>query len=554
MTMKLFARTRGASLLIGGVAALAGAEASAQSAATQPSVGKPAGTQNVTAEPPMVRCDTAATMSQGWSVTPIFTVGETIGPYQPVGILDGIHAFPVGNSTANVYVNHELGSSVGSTYTLANGTELRGARVSFFRVRRTVNGQGVPFVSVRRAGPAYDTVYDRAGQLVTSAAQVNETGAALNGFDRLCSSNGVAAGTWGFVDSIYFCGEETGKPTHPHGGTQWALDVASKTLWAAPALGRGAWENAAPLDTGDPDTIAIELGDDTEGSPLYLYVGEKNAIGDGSFLDRNGLAVGHLYAWKADNGDLTPQQFHGAGSFRTGSWVELTVRDPASAGLPGYDGQGYLDIDKLQAQADSLGCFSFSRPEDSAANPLDPTQFAFASTGRGQLYPADNWGDVYVVDVDFGNLTADVVIAHDADGLAVPDTGIRSPDNVEWAGNGKLYVNEDRSTNPASLFGAVTGVEASVWQLDPVTQQYRRIGEIDRGAVVPAGTTDSGGGDLGNWETSGILDVTSLFETLPGERLLITDVQAHGIKDGVIGGSSQLVEGGQLLFLSKVGN
>ncbi len=529
--MKILSTPLGTSILLGALAGLVPAQ--------------------LTPEPAMLAGDSPAT-DNGWTVTPLFTIGETINGYQPVGIPDGIFAFPKSTNVATVLLNHELPSSTGYAYTLGNGTTLTGARISFFRITRSVTG-GVPTVSVDNAGLAYTTVYDRHGVIVTDAAQINEAGNPTNGFARLCSSNGVLKGSYGFVDNIYFAGEEDGKPSHPHGGSLWALDVRKREIWAVPALGRFAWENVTPLDSGDPGKVALVVADDTEGSGLYLWVGVKNGAGDNSFLDRNGLKVGSLYAWKADNGDLTPQQFNGVNSSRTGTWVEMTVQDPASAGLPGYDEQGYLDIDLLQSQADQLGGFSFSRPEDVSTNPYDGTQFAFAPTGRGQLFPADNWGDVLVVDVDFGDLTAEIVIKHDADDLAVPDAGIRNPDNLVWARDGKIYVNEDRSTSPSSLFGAATGIEASVWRLDPVTGSYKRIAEIDRSAV-PAGMTDPSPTDIGNWETSGVLDVTNLFGTLPGERLLILDVQAHSLQDGPIGGNPVLDEGGQLLFLSKVGN
>lgn len=56
------------------------------------------------------------------------------------------------------------------------------------------------------------------------------------------------------------------------------------------------------------------------------------------------------------------------------------------------------------------------------------------------------------------------------------------------------------------------------------------------------------------WESSGVLDVTGLFPTRPGETLLVSDVQAHGITGGGIGGEADLVEGGQLFFLSEGGD
>lgn len=60
-------------------------------------------------------------------------------------------------------------------------------------------------------------------------------------------------------------------------------------MWAIPTMGRAAWEDVTHLDAGNPDQVAILGGDDVQAAPLYLYVGETNAIGDGIYLDRNGL-------------------------------------------------------------------------------------------------------------------------------------------------------------------------------------------------------------------------------------------------------------------------
>jgi secreted PhoX family phosphatase len=530
----------------------AAAQGTRQPVDPTPSSGVIAASYAPTSEAPMIRGDTAAA-NDGWTVEPLITVGETFKGYQPAGILDGIGAFAGPGNKATVLVNHELNAGNGYAYQLKNGTMLTGARVTSIRIKRQITN-GTATSTINQVGMAYDTIYDRYHQEVVDPAQVNETGNAIDGLARLCSSNGVAAGSYGFVDDIYFTGEENGKPFAPYGGTEWALDVKGRALWAVPAMGRAAWENVTPLDTGDASTVALLVGDDTAAAPLYLYVGQKDAVGDGSFLDRNGLMVGSLYAWKADNGDLTPEDFNGLNETRTGTWVELTVQDTAMAGVAGYDPQGYADVDTLQNEADALGCFSLSRPEDVATNPVDGSQAVLATTGRGGLYPSDNWGQVIVVDVDFAAMTAELVIVHDADGLAVPDSGIRSPDNLDWAGNGKVYIQEDRSTSPSSLFGGTTGIEASVWELDPITRAYTRVAEIDRSAVAPAGATDNCVGSIGCWESSGILDVTGLFNTLPNERLLIGTVQAHGIQDGPIGGNPLLDEGGQLFFMSKIGN
>lgn len=485
----------------------------------------------------------------GWSPTPLFTVGETVDGYQPPGILDGLGAQRLDRRTVRVYANHELGRNAGYAYTLANGLQLRGARVSYFDIDRSTR-------TLCGAGLAYDRVYDRYGALVNTAPQINEGASTVDGFARFCSSSFYERGQHGFADDVYLTGEENTN------GTQWALDAATRTLWACPALGRGAWENVSALDTGCKDRIALLMGDDEAAAPLYLWIGQKQK--NGGFLERNGLAQGQLYAWAADNGDNTPEEFKGLGAWRTGRFVAVDARDASKAGQAGYDAQGYLNDTTLRAAALAKGAFSFSRPEDLHTNPRCGTQAVLASTGRGSIYPSDDWGTIYVIDVDFDrcrrrcgdelpeSVKASLEILYSAGELLVPDAGIRSPDNLTWSRDGKIYVQEDKSTQ-LNVFGGTTGREASVWQLDPDTGAARRIGEVDRTAVVPTGggVTDASPADIGNWETSGVIDVTNLFPRAKGERLLLLDVQAHSLRNGVIGGSSRLVEGGQLLLLSK---
>ena len=157
-------------------------------------------------------------------------------------------------------------------------------------------------------------------------------------------------------------------------------------------------------------------------------------------------------------------------------------------------------------------------------NPTDGTEAVFASTGRGDRFPSDNWGTTYIFDTEFDEsgdpIGADVRIIYDGDDAGSgqfehPDFGLRSPDNLDWADNGKIYLNEDRSTNerlsrdtfadpelfPTELelsnaFGARSfledgvGEEASIWELDPNTGELTRIAKVDRSAV-PDGQVDT---------------------------------------------------------------
>jgi serralysin len=473
-----------------------------------------------------------------YTVDPVFTVGETIGNYTPVGLLDGLGAFALDGDTIRVLANHELSSQVGYAYELANGTELTGARVSYFDIN-------VDSFEIEDAGLAFDTIYNRAGESVDDPSDLE-----FGGLNRFCSAQYIPANQFGegqgIVDNIFFTGEETG------GGTEYALDAATGELWAVPAMGVAAWESVTEIDTGNTNQVAFMVGDDRAPAPLILYVGEKNAIGDGSFLDRNGLAQGQLYVWVSNSGDASPEDFRGTGNSRDGQFVAIDYYRPDLAGTDGYDDLGYATQDKQDELAYAAGAFSFSRPEDIATNPADGTVAVLNSTGRSSLFGGvDSWGTTYTIDVDFSDsgISANVKAIYDGDDagggqFAGPDYGIRSQDNLDWADDGYVYINEDRALGD---FGTISGEEASIWRLDPNTSEAVRIGQMDR-AAVPDGQSDPVPNDIGNWESSGILDVSELFGQ-DGGTVFLFDVQAHSLEDGIIADQG-LVEGGQLAFLT----
>lgn len=479
----------------------------------------------------------------GYTVDPIFTIGETINGYLPVGIPDGMSAYDAGEQVL-LLVSHELRSTQGYEYTLDNGTKLIGARVSAFAIDKETR-------EITDGGLAYDSIYNRAGNLV-----VDSTDLEFGALNRLCSAYGVEAGKDGFLDAIFFTGEEAS------GGTMWALDVDTQVLWAAPALGRGAWESATSLNIPSINNthVALLLGDDRGAAPLYLYVGEK--VPGGTFLERNGLAEGKLYMWKANDGSDQPAEFTGTGTLKSGYFVEVENYNPAKAGTPGYDVLGYADQSTLDEQRDTLGAFRFSRPEDLHTNPSNGTQVVFASTGRkltldGVTDDADLWGTTYVIDVKINKgaikkntISTNLRISFDGDdaagnGLSHPDFGIRSPDNLTWASNHFAYIQEDRSVGG---FGNESGEEASIWRLKTQSGSILRVAQIDRSAV-PTGQEDTDPLDLGDWESSGIIDVSQLFGEKKGD-LLLFNVQAHSVKGGIID-TENLVQGGQILFLKS---
>ncbi len=321
----------------------------------------------------------------GWTVTPLLTIGEKLpssqnpGGYVPVGILDGIGAEKRDRDTVRIHVSHELNGGDGYSYTLANGTELKGARVSFFDIDTGMH-------KIKDSGLAYETIFDRRFLEVTNASQINEDGNGINGFTRFCSGQLVEEGDDNFEDTIYLTNEEPGDSSfHPHGGSLWALDIKRGELHAVPAAGRANWENTAAL--GIPgERVALLMGDDKAPAPLWLYIGRKtasiyeikNALPRGlnpprnNFLNRNGLLVGELFYFVPDSGIKDPSSFHGTGNVMGGSWRKIEVLDESLAGQTGYDAFGYKDQGTLRQEAFAGGAFKFSRPEDVSTNPSNP--------------------------------------------------------------------------------------------------------------------------------------------------------------------------------------
>lgn len=587
---------------------------------------------------------------------------STAGDYQPVGILDGMGAIRLDNDTVRAFTNHELLDFEGVAYTLTQGTAdtsddytLIGGRISYFDIN-------INTFEVEDAGIAYNTIIDANGNVATDntifgpifADPGNPDGGVRTpgGFARFCSGGLAEAEQFGpgrgLADDIYFAGEEVGGFFNNIGGANWGLDVATGTMYQLPFLLRGSWENTSEIDTGTTTHVAFILADDqspfdfdgdgqTESPPFYLYIGEKNPDSE-SFLERNGLTGGKVYVWVPDanvDGDTTNDivnalQFRNAGTTATGAWVQIDNDNvdengnpnPTSQDLEGalndFDQFGFPTQGNLFAQAEAAGAFQISRPEDLATNPNNPTEIVQAVTGVDTFAidpqtgdGADTFGALYTLDTDFsgydfttgtGSLTGVATVIYDGD--EDPNRTLRSPDNLDWADDGFIYVQEDEAeeTSLATgeiLFGqgAVNPNEASIVRVDPnataaeaaVGDNIVRVAEVDRSQIldpsipdpttavdedfefdtndgIPSGNdivvTDPSGNTVvlnaGEWETSGVVDVSSLFDA-EGGTVFLANVQAHGLADqddvnAVQGDQSALTddnlsEGGQLFLL-----
>jgi len=519
------------------------------------------------------------------TVSSLLTVGEFtngLNPgdsvYAPTGIFDGQGAYDNGDGTYTLLVNSELGSTSGYGYLLP-GVEggFTGARVSSLVIDKDVDDDASNGYqsAVIAGGLAYDSVYlDGSDTAIDQAADLGA------GFKRFCAANLVEANSFGadmgFADRIYLVGEEefTGA-----GGSFYALDVNGRAIHEVVGFGKGTWESATSIDTGSADTVAVLLFDDAN-APLYMWVGSKSPAADASFLERNGLAQnqGTLYTYVTTDlpetgGSASPDSFdlfeftkaNGVNEAINGSWVDLASVDPnyASLGAPA-----------LRQLAVDQGALQLSRIEDGEVNPLNGQQAVFVSTGTSAFDKGDLYGNVYTLDFGaaFGSDglisgAGDSVlkVVYDGDLLADPTTGIRNPDNMTISADGFAYLQEDRANGggtdiSAGNFGTQ---EASIWQLeiDPITGNSigdpTRWAQIDRTAVPTAyGQTDANpvtsptDTDIGNWESSGIIDVSAMYDSSAGSYFL-ANVQAHSLKDGNIGGSGYLVEGGQIDLIQQ---
>jgi hypothetical protein len=488
--------------------------------------------------------------------------------YVAPGILDGLGAFDNRDGTYTVLANHELGSAAGYGYSLPDllpGEQLTGARISRFIVDKDIddNASNGYQSQVIAGGLAYERIFDVNGQLVTSGDQLG------GGLSRFCSSTYLEAKSFGmsrgFQDDIYLTGEETSE------GLMYALDVKTAELHAVPALGRAGWENATLVDTGSNKTVALLLADDNTAG-LLLWVGTKGGNG---FLAQNGMAAesGSLYTWKPaaggigsaagtagipDSADLAATAI---GSSQAGTWVKVGSGSEVAS----------WSEDQLKAKVVEAGGLQLSRIEDIHTNPLNGRQAVVATTGNGDFGGADRYGNLLTLDFSgafdrkgllaAGNATA-LRLIHDGDRLTgvAPQAGIRNPDNLVWSADGFIYVQEDRSVPGGTGAGQFGAIEASIWKLNPLDPITNAAGvAAQRWAVIDPSTAPAIYGqtnlspstnpaNVGNWESSGIIDVSSLYEVAAGSYFL-ADVQAHSLRDGNLGGFSYLTEGGQLTLI-----
>jgi secreted PhoX family phosphatase len=272
-----------------------------------------------------------------------------------------------------------------------------------------------------------------------------------------------------------------------------------------------------------------------------MYVGTKDRSAHASVLARNGLDDGTLYVFRSLDPARNSERTFTSGSV-TGEWVAIP------------DAEALTDS-QLEAASDAAGAMTFVRPEDGAFNPNNPNEFFFDTTGSssGADDGVNELGRLYSLRLHPGNplkpATLSVVYNADTVVRAGGDIAI-SPDNLGVSGR-YLMINEDGTTESRAVMAA-KGRDGSVWRFGLVKGPVGAVG-VDAASATRVAQLDPPGRDgvavgPGIWETSGIIDASSMF----GPDTWLSDVQAHP-PTAAPGGATVTVEDGQLFLMRPAG-
>lgn len=452
------------------------------------------------------------------------------GSYGLDGIPDGLGAFDNGDGTFTLLMNHELGNTSG----VIRDHGAIGSYVSKF----VINKNTLAVVSGE----------DLMKQVFGWNAALQQSNAAPGtfAFNRFCSGDLPAVTAYfnaasglGSTARIYMHGEEgsaTGWQqgtvvTGPDAGKSYILGKFNLTTNGSSLIGVGAWENALACPFAQDKTIVIGTSDGGTGimnNCVAVYVGTKLSVG--SEVEKAGLTNGTLKFINV-----------------TGNPLEIPAANVNSRVTNITSGTPFT--------LSGTAATTFSRPEDGAWNPANPSQFYFLTTDRldqvadglgTQIGTTRLWRLNFtdITNPDLGG-TIDLLI----DGATVGGEKVNMFDNIGVnEQTGHLLLQED-------VGGAAHN--GKVWDYDPATGSLKKVLKHDVarfGDRVNPVTTAATAPFTNDEEGSGIIDLTSIMAGStknlgnPLEAWYITSDQAH-YTSGI---TASQVEGGQLLVMHEV--
>ena len=509
-------------------------------------------------------------VAPGSTYEPIITVGDTLpGGYMFESIPDGISISANGKGTVDLYVNHET-STVPFPYNAATGVgfnDFTNSLVSKLRLHQ-------------RSGGVLQGWY---------AIQSSEN------WQRFCS-NFLATEEQGFDRPMLLTNEEgidwvnrsgeawpavEGAPEARQIGAVVAIDEKTGQVRPIWGMGRHNHENSVAIPGyGKPVVLS---GDDTFVSnpaqaQLYNYIADDS---DAVWNDE-----GDLFAFVADAPGVDDYYDFPVGSSMSVSGRFVKVPKDIATGhapdgtdlmaadkgypLPPNDGSWQrgpsgLGIDGPQWVLEHWGdtqakpVFQFVRVEDIAYDRRPGMQNVVyvvdsgrgATSAGGNAFTSSN-GRVWKLVLDPNDptkvLSFSVLIEGDDAPVKAPNE-IHQPDNLESTPNSLLF-QEDPGSSQQFPIGSTdpAATTARIWQYDLATGTMRVAAKVDQSADEGPTDVDSGpAGNLGAWESSGIVDASSVF----GPGAFLVDVQAGTlvIDEEVRGTLTYQRDGGQLGLL-----
>jgi hypothetical protein len=503
----------------------------------------------------------------GVEITPLLTVGDVLpSGYRFEAIPDGISVRTRGQGRVDLFVNHET-SKVPFPYnatapTAANGeNDFDNAQVS----RLILNQQSAGVLN---------------GSFVISSTSgyqrfcSNYLATAKEGFDREILFTNEESPDYVYRQEASWP-PTPGDPAEEEAGLVVALDVRTGKQRPIYGMGRHNHENNVAIPGyGHP---VVFSGDDTftsgpltnptntsvklapAQSQLYSYIAPST---DELLADE-----GDLWAFVSDTPgvrnyyDVAP----GSGTEVTGHFIKVpkdiaTGKNPdgselkaADKGypLPPTDGSWQLDLRfatvapgpgidgpqwVLEYWSDVNNVFQFVRVEDIAYDkrPGMGNVVYIVDSGRGRTaaqsldtnFRSTN-GRVWKMVLDKDDptkVTSLTVLVEGDDNPVKTPTEIHQPDNLESTPTG-LVVTEDPGSSQQFPFGSTdpAATTARLWYV-PFSGTPEVVAKVDQSA--DGGPTDVDGrapGNLGAWESSGIVDASAAF----GPGAFLIDVQAH---------------------------
>jgi hypothetical protein len=515
-----------------------------------------------TAQPSMLTA-----VKPGVEITPLLTVGDALpSGFRFEAIPDGISVRTRGQGRVDLFVNHET-SKVPFPYnatapTAANGeNDFDNAQVSRLILnQRSAGVLSGSFVISSRSG------YQRFCS--------NYLATAKEGFDREILFTNEESPDYVYRQEASWP-PTPGDPAEEEAGLVVALDVRTGKHRPIYGMGRHNHENNVAIPGyGHP---VVFSGDDTftsgpltdplnpsaklapAQSQLYSYIAPST--------DKLLADEGDLWAFVSDTPgvrnyyDVAP----GSGTVVTGHFIKVpkdiaTGKNPdgselkaADKGypLPPTDGSWQLDLRfattppgpgidgpqwVLEYWSDINNVFQFVRVEDIAYDkrPGMGNVVYVVDSGRGRTaaqsldtnFRSTN-GRVWkmVLDKDDPTKVTSLTVLVEGDDNPVKTLNeIHQPDNLESTPTG-LLVTEDPGSSQQFPVGSTdpTATTARLWYV-PFSGAPEVVAKVDQSA--DGGPTDVDGrppGNLGAWESSGIVDASAAF----GPGAFLIDVQAH---------------------------